>query len=1057
MTNEPLSMEELEKLKVALEKENLQLRLNLDIKIQETEEIQKVIKEFKQSLGELQQTVLILTSENMDMSKQLTEARENNNHAVTALQNEIDSLATRLTLITEEKVSLKSELATIIQELDNMRATTPVMTDDEIRYKIYEYQEKIKSLNDENIELSTNLMDKIEELEKVKESKVHSYDHECTYKERSETLVEKVQCLEKENIELSSDLTEQIYECDKLKETVDVLKQQMEAYSNQQSPETSNKNDIEFFKQENARLTDELIELRSKLTQLSRENANLSSNLALNNSDEHNESSCSSRDKPLDGSSSALETSQSDGSSNSNSISSLNRRVKNLQEQVEHLTLLNKKLGELKLTNCSQCAHLKELNESRRQLKLEVKSLNQKLGDLQKKFEQKCADTEFLRVKANEDFNASLTFMDSTLNGSVYDGINVTVIEEKVQNLHSELEELKENHNKLSNQYKEKCNELEKLQLDSPAEKKEIKRQKSDSPRKSSARIQTLQKELDHLSGDLQELKKNNAGVSTTLNKFMTERNDLMQQIESLKLSNEELKKECNAAQGNTVNYEEKIKLLEEELATLYKRIEAASATEKEIQAHKFEIEVQLESLSKEKLELADSLRNSEENFKKEIDNCHLKIQSHEKENSDLKNELQKLDDIVQRLKKKNDNYIEETLKEEIDTAKSRIIKEMRSLTTLSENECKALPKKSVTDIFVSFLKTILSKETEIIKKLQEDFEKSKRKLEEEKQQCIDAEKRANAWSKTVETDLEKLQNDFTEQEHKNRRLRDEANRLEEHLKEVQYENQQLHNTIANLEGDLNSLHHELEKKSKTNVVRDSAITVAQEKEKMAKVMEEEWENRLRCEKEERKREVQDLSEQLDSCKSINDDLKHTVEGLDLEIDHLKNTIEMKTKEYATAVYKIEELQREVEHMEEINQLLKHENLEKNKHVEEITDLLKIKCDLLTEYKTKVETMKPEYESLQAQISERKICIDKYKEDIHNLKLENKKQADILQDRLSEEEIKSAGLNKQLTDLKNKNTALSSTIEEFKDRCSELEKENSNLQRKVLYYYSYII
>ncbi|XP_058798615.1 centromere-associated protein E-like [Phymastichus coffea] len=1052
LDNESLTLEELNKFKVVLEKDNARLRLDLQKKIHETEEIQRVLSDFKQTLGQLQQTIDILTNENMDMSKQLSEERESRNQVVSNFQREIDALSTRLSSVSEEKTSLKSELALLTEQFDNVRAISPVISDDVMKQKIGEYQEEIRKLNEENIALSTNLMDKIEELEKVKESKVQLYDHECIYKDKCDELIEKLQSLEKENIDLSSDLTDHIEECDKLKETVEILNQQLEFYKVQQSSEYSNNSDFEFLKQENMRLINELIEVKSKQAQLVRENANLSSNLMLDISNELNQSTSSSHDKTTNVPLAPLDLSSSEANSNILNVDNLNKKVKLLQEQVDHLTSLNKKLGELKLTACSQCIHLKELNESRRELKLQVKELSTKLIDVQKKFEQKSADVEVLKAKAKEDFEASMNYLDSTHNSSIYDGMNVTVLEGKVKNLQNELEEVKENHNELSNQYKEKCKELENLQLDSNSllcEKSDTRRSKLNTPSRKISRVQALHNKLDDVTKDLRELKKSNANTDDIVNKVRQEHVKFEEEIESLKLLNEELKKENETLKGNSIQYEEKVKLLEEDLSILYKKVETASASEKEFQAYKLEIEVQLESLLKEKSELESILSKAEERFKGELEECNARANAYKKENIELKNELQKLEDSIQQIKKNSNNYLEEKLKEEIDTAKVRMLKEMKSLVNLSFDELKELSNKSVTDMFLIFLTTIMTKEGEIVKKLYEDHEKNVKKLKEEYQQSDDAANKANNWAKTLETDLEKLQVDLTEQERKNRRFEDEVRRLEENLKEAQYENQQLHNNIISLESEINSLQIELDKKSKSNSDRDNVITAALEKEKLARTKEQELEDRLRHEKEKYERAVKEHIIQLESYKSVNEDLRSTVEGQDLEIEHFKNTINIKNQEVSETMRKIMKLEQTIQNMEEANQIVQAEVLEKNKNIEEITNLMKIKCDLLTEYKTKVETMKPEFESLHTQIADRKAAIEKYKEDIHNMKLENKKQLDMLQDKLSDEEIKSAGLSKQLAELKNKNTALCTTIEEFKDRCAELERNNANLQRKV--------
>jgi chromosome segregation ATPase len=983
----------------------------------------------------------------MELLKKLSDTKEKNIETVQNLQLKIDNLTNRLLTISTEKDSLKNELAILSDQFENMPSPTPIFTDEE--HTVSEYKEKIKSLMTENIELSTNLMDKIEELEKVKESKVQLYDHHCSFKETSEILVQKLEYLEMKNNESSRDLIQSKEECDELKKTLDVLKIQLETYASQQISENSSTDNLEFIEKNNTQVTCKIIELEEKLSQLIKENTDLSRKVLLENVNKQNESVVIS-DRSSNISVLKLEESVHENiSDETNNFLLTNKKIKPFQKENELLISSNKNLGDLKLMNCSQCS----------QLKLESQSLNKKIADLERKFQQQCTDTESLRAKANENFNTSLNLMDSTLNSSGYDGMNLTLIEEKIENLRYELLESKEN-NKLFNNLKEKNNELEKLQLStnsfaSPSHVKEIRRSDVNTSCKKS-RMQTFKKNLDRLSNDIKEIKQSSNNHANILNKLKKVQNDTLLELESLKLLNEELQKERDIAKDSVLNYEEKINLLEEELATLYKRIETDDLEEKNIKAQKLEIEIKFESLLKEKEELVNSLHNVEETFRKEKEDHNTFVDKYEKENLNLMNELQKFKDTVQELEKKDGRYSEEKLQEEIKTAKSRIINELVDLTSLSENELKEVLNMTVTDIFLRFLNVIMLKEKEMVNNLYENFEKNRRKLEEEKQQSLDSEKRIMTWVKNLESDLHKTEEDLINEKNKNERLEDKLKKLNEGLRETEHENQRLQLNITNLEKEFNSLHNELEKKSKMNDDRDYAINAVQEKERIARNKEEELEARLQYEKEEYQSKLKELESQLNSYKSTNDDLKSTIEGLDIQIEHLKNTINIKANELITSENKIKTMIQEIMDFEEINQQLKVENFEKNKQIKEITNLLKMKCDLLTEFKTKVETMKPEYESLQSQIEERKLSIEKYKEEIHNLKLDNKKQIDILQDKLSAEEIKSKGLNKQLNDFKNTNTTLHTTLEEYKNQCWELERANERLNKKVFFLFFFL-
>ncbi|XP_014207511.1 kinesin-related protein 4 [Copidosoma floridanum] len=1000
------------------------------------DELKDFVTYLKQTLVKFEATVDTLWKDNENMSTLLTKEKKSNIMVINDLQKKIDALNEQLEKLTQEKVSLQRDLEITTEQFEAMRSKTPILHDDEIKQEILRYQDKVKSLNEENV----NLMEKIGELEKVKESKLHEYDHHCVYREKADSLLEEYKCLENENIELSNGLTNQIEECDRLTMAVDVLKKQLEAYTNQSTHESSDKIELDILKADNEQLTNEVIEMRTKINQLSNENAYLSSNLVLDDSDEHNASTVSLQNKSSRNFM-GLEMSISDDPANElTNASSRSSRVKFLESKVEELTCKNKKLSELKLMICSSCSELKELNENRRHLKVQLKSVQHDLLNLQKDFKKKCVETEALKVKAREDFNSSLnsTLMDDTLNTSSLDGSSVALIEEKILELRNAYEELKENHSKLANQYKE-SNVLDKSQIEksSPV----VPDRKS---RKNVSKIQALQKNIEILENEIQDMKKSNSKVYASINQFLTEKGG---QIEVLQVENGKLKKEHSDAQASVLTFAEKAKLLEEELTGLYKRIDSATAAEKEIHAEKLEIEVRLESLINEKSELIKSHQDAQEKLMRELEDCKSLLCTHEKEIEELKSDLARSEALVNQ--SKGQNSAVDVVQEEISQAKSRIIKEIVSLDSLSEDESKALSKKTLIQTFQRFYNAVLSKQTEIVKRFQDEYEKSKRKLTEEKQQCIDAEKRAIALVQTMESDLEKFQTDVTEQEKKNRKLEEEKLNLEHRFKEAQHENERLHSAIRILESDLSQLQLELEKKSRSNEDRDSAISAAQEREKLAKAKEEESENRLMQEKEERRREVSKLNDELDSYKSLIDDLKNSVEGLELEIEHLKNTNNIKTNDLVVVENRIAEFEQVIAQAEEVIQQLKNESLEKDRCKDELQNLLKIKCDLLTEYKTKVETMKPEFESLQAQLADRKLYVEKCKEDIHNMKLEHNKQLDVWQDKISNEEIKSAGLGKQIAELKNKNTQLCSTIEDLKDRCTEIERENASLQRKV--------
>ena len=98
------------------------------------------------------------------------------------------------------------------------------------------------------------------------------------------------------------------------------------------------------------------------------------------------------------------------------------------------------------------------------------------------------------------------------------------------------------------------------------------------------------------------------------------------------------------------------------------------------------------------------------------------------------------------------------------------------------------------------------------------------KKLEEQNQQAADAEKRATDWAKTLETDLEKVHDDLSIQEHMNKLLKEKNQNLEENFKEIIYENEKLKQNIDPFESELKSFQNEINKISRNSIKNDFKI-----------------------------------------------------------------------------------------------------------------------------------------------------------------------------------------------------------------------------------------
>ncbi|KOC68904.1 Centromere-associated protein E [Habropoda laboriosa] len=625
---------------VKLEDEKAKLVENLTLKVEELDEIKNDVRSLKIDAQKLERTIYLLTNENMEMTTKLLAEKERSKQIELNLQTSIDQLYTRISKITDEKINLESDLRVLNGQLESLRSkTSEGYSDEQLTFK---YQNEIDALKTENIELSTIIVEKNKELESIKESKSLLYDHECIYKDKVTLLTEKNESLVTENNELSTDLIDKIEENDMLKEQSDILRNKISSIENT----NFDKNDEELLKTENSMLRAEIVELKMKVTMLSEENAKFSHNLL-----ETMEEIDNSRNDKLSINTSHLSAVPDDTIKITeiakNPVQEENReelanRVITLQDQVNHLSHLNKKLSELKLSSCSQCTHLKNLNESRRALKLEAKHLNHKLEDLQKKFDRKCADTEILKLKVNQELN--LSFGDTSFNSSFADGMNVSFVEEKVQYLNNELEALKDNHDKLSALYQEKCNELEKFHdevVDTKNTDDDCKPKKHGL--KSETRIEQIQKSIDQVKEDIDELKKNSTNFTSLLSKFRTEKRSLLDEINTLKSINEELQQQVSDREITAAIATEKAQILENELKSMSKEIEQFSVKEKMICNEKLTLEVKLEDLKVEK-ENKDTLITGLHRTIDDLNECISSLKNDEKEKEVLKEKLQALE-----------------------------------------------------------------------------------------------------------------------------------------------------------------------------------------------------------------------------------------------------------------------------------------------------------------------------------------------------------------------------------------------------------------------------
>lgn len=1118
--NGDLTKTDLSSTRVSMEEDSAKLSADLVTKTQELDEIKNDVRSLKEDIENLQKTILLLTTENTELTNKLSAEKACAHQSAAHFQKTIDDLYLRNSRITDEKIELENNLATFKEKVEMLRLKIPEVNEEQVMLK---YEEQINALTSKNTELLCKIADNMKELETLKESKSLLYEHDCVYKDKLMNLEQKYEYLTNENNELSTDLMDKIEENDGLRQECDILKNKLELFL--KNKEDVN-DDTEQLKTENTLLKTEQMELKVNVKTLTKENTKMSNQLADIMEDLDNARKNNSCNNTLH-----LSTIFNDTMNKSVVEEDLETRIVKLQEEVNQLTHLNRKLSDLKLSTCTQCTHLKELIENRRMLKLEVKSLNHKLEDLQKKFDRKSAKTDVLIMKAKEDINSSLCNL--SINTSYSESMNVTYFEEQLECISNDIQSLKEEDNKLPNLYQEKCDEIEEFQLNSAADSaftddESFSAKKPSS--KTSSRLDNIEKVMSILQNELQELKKNNLSIKADLVKFTNEKESLVSEINSLRTANEKMLQKLTENELSSTTASEKADILENEMTDMTNRLQELTARCTEVENAKLVLEVEAEMLrenktmkertidelrqnlsclqheldlvKKQKAEMVSSnnfleqeyekklsslmakneeLANSKTIVSQKLDNYSKeseirllelteKINKCTSENEYLKHELIRLRNIEDKLEKMRNEYQSKSqqdkilaednkkLKETLNTTSKNIITEIQSLKPKVDTH--EFSDKSADELFQVFLQTILTKEKEMAKTMQQHFNNQKQKLEDEKQQSIDAEKRTTLWAKELEGEIEKLQGDLSNRENISDGLQKEVVRLQQLLEENNQDRDALRDKISLLESDLGNLQIEFDKYTKNDTVNEETIIIAQKREKQAqetiKNKEAEYQMKLKSEKEAYNKRVEDLACTIESFKTKNMELSSNIEGLTANQNQLKNIIDVKTSELMKSNLIIQKMQSESEQLTDAYNDLNQELETQKSRVAEITELLKTKCDELAEYRTNLETLMHENKFLKQQVNERKVGVEQYKTEMENMKMMNEKAIDAFKDKLNLSELKNSELNKQIVELNNKNVALAEELknlnndhETLRSKCIMLEKRVRNSTSKI--------
>lgn len=1110
--------------RMSLDDDSAKLSADLVTKTQELDEIKHDVQSLKEDIENLQKTILLLTTENTELANKLSAEKACADQAGAHLQKTIDELYARNSRITDEKIELESNIATLNERIEMLRSKIPEvnLNDEQMMFK---YEEQINALTARNAELKCKIEENMSELDTLKESKSLLYEHDCMYKDKLTDILRINIELTEESTSLGDRVSSLVEENVDLKKEHDILKNKLEL--SLKNKEDASGNDTEQLRTENTLLKTDLIELRAKEKTLMEENTKLSTQLmeVIEDQDLDNTQMVGSCDNTLHLSTIFNNTSAANDTMNKSTVNGEDPEVRilKLQEEANQLRLLNRKLSDLKLSPCTQCSHLKELIENRRMLKVEMKSISHRLADLQSKFDRNSAKSDALIMKANS----------SLVNTSFSESMNVTYFEEQLECISNDIQSLKENDNKLSELYEDKCDEIGDLQVSSVAdsaftddESSKVKK----SPNKITSRLDKIQNVMGILQNELQDLKNNSRSVKMDLDKFTSEKESQLIAINSLKTTNENLLQKLSKKERSLTTALEKANILENEITDVTNRLQELTAKGTEIEKAKLVLEIDIEVLredqqmkgqtiselrqnlsclqhkldlvrkQKEEVdsssafveqeydrklkslmatnkELADSkatVSREFDNYTKESENRMLelteKVSRCNSENEYLKQELIRLRDIESKLEKMRNEYQSKSQQDKTLTEDNKKLKEMLNATSESiVKEIQSLkPKigiqefsgKSIDELFQMFLQTIMTKQKEIATIMQRQFEKEKHRLEDEKQQSVDVEKRITLWAKELESETEKLQGDLSKRESMSDELQKEVTRLQQLLDENKQDKDALKEKISLLETDLSNLQSEFDKHTKHDSANEEAIIVAQRRERQAqeaiKNKEAEFQMKLKSEKDAYNKRVEDLACTVESFKSKNMELTSNIEGLTANENQLRNIVDLKTNELVKCNQIIQKMQSDLEQLTDAYNDSNQELEAKKSRVAEITELLKTKCDELAERKTNLEALMQENKFLKQQVSERKANVEQYKAEIESLKMTNEKAIDSFKDQLNFAELTSAELKKQTVELNNKNVALteelknmSSDHETLRSKCVVLEKRMRNSTSKI--------
>ena len=440
------------------------------------------------------------------------------------------------------------------------------------------------------------------------------------------------------------------------------------------------------------------------------------------------------------------------------------------------------------------------------------------------------------------------------------DELSVAMAMEKAQILESDLLNMSKEVEEFS--AKEKATKSEKLVLEFEIEDLKADKQSKD------ILIAGLHKTVDDLNDCISSLKteldlmtsqKNDLTVSTESieRKYKGELEFLQKQYKEL----EETERQSREAEKRAIF---RAKELEADIEKLQTDLTKQEALYKEVQGRVSRLENLLHESEDEKellkqivqaleAQVTDSKGNLAIKYENEFQAISKKFEEYTEEsemkiskinetfnkygeeNANLTQEFAKLQDIELKVSKmkgdvqhafgEEDTLVNDNRKlyEELDTVKECMIRELKSLRD-KVNSVNLL-NKTANEIFIIFLQVIMSKEEEVIRDMRESFEKDKQKLEDEKRQSADAQKRVTVWAKELETEIEKLQADLTEGEKMHKVQQAKIDQLEQHLRESSYEKEMYKEKMETFETDNINLQAEFERQCSRTVGKERRLS----------------------------------------------------------------------------------------------------------------------------------------------------------------------------------------------------------------------------------------